>query len=151
MLEVPEQATWRNRLYDIARTDEVQAVVAFGQVARSAIDLWDGKEGLTICCVPHPSSHDEAELLSEWRAAIDHLRTVVTPDDDGDASGPNYGDAFQESDYAPIPRQDLPFGAPSFLGDDRSRRGEGGRSSVSRPSPDDRHTLVWIAPTEPTE
>jgi hypothetical protein len=151
MLQVPEQATWRDRLFDIARTDELQAVVAFGRVARSAVDLWEGKDGLTIHHVPHPSSHDEVELLDEWRAAVEHLRTVVTPDDDGDATGPNYGGVFQESDYAPIPRGDLPFGAPSFLGDDRWRRGDGGRSSVSRPSPDDRHTLTWIAPTEPIE
>ncbi|MGH2631476.1 MAG: hypothetical protein ACRDHI_13100 [Actinomycetota bacterium] len=151
MLEIPEQATWRNRLYDIARTDGLQAVVAFGQVARSATELWDGKDGVTVRCIPHPSSHDEDELLSGWRDGIEHLRTVVTPDDDGDTTLPNYGDAFQESDYAPIPRQDLPFGAPSFLGDDRWRREGGGRSSVSRPSPDDRHTLVWIAPTESTE
>jgi hypothetical protein len=151
MLQVAEQATWRNRLYDIARTDELQAVVAFGRVAQAAVGLWEGKDGLTVCLVPHPSSHDEAALLNEWRGAIDELRTVVTPDDDGDATGANYGDDFQESDYTPIPRPDLPFGAPNFLGDDGWRRAAGGFSSVSRPSPDDRHTLVWIAPISPVE
>ena len=148
MLQAPAQAGWRNRLYDIARTDEVQAVIAFGRVAQSAVDLWDGKEGLPLHRVPHPSSHDEVVLLDGWRAAIDELRTIVTPDDDGDASVPNYGATFEEGDYAPIPREDMPFGAPSFLGDDRWRRAAGGRSSASRPSPDDRHTLVWIAPPE---
>ena len=104
------------------------------------------RQGLLIE-VPHPSSHDEQKLLEEWRGAVTKLREVVPADDDGDATGPNYGPAFEESDYAAIPRRDLPFGAPAFLGDDSWLRITRGRSSVSRPSPDDRHTLTWIAPS----
>jgi hypothetical protein len=138
--------TWRNGLYDATRTTDLVAVVAFGQVAQEAVSLWDGRAGLEVVEVPHPSSHDEQELLDRWREAITTLRGLVEPDADGDTTGPNYGTAFAESDYAPIHRRDLPFGAPAFLGDDAWRRAAGGRNSVDRPTPDDRHTLRWVAP-----
>ena len=65
---------------------------------------------------------------------------------------PNYGAEFLESDYQRIPPRDLPFGVPDWLGDDAGGRTSKPRhnNSVSRPSPDDRHTLIWRAPdTEP--
>jgi hypothetical protein len=149
MLADRDQLTWRNRLFDMARSDALEAVVAFGQVAQEAVDLWPGVAGIPLKKIPHPSSHDEQALLAAWRTAITELRAIVTPDDDGDATGPNYGSSFDESDYAAIPRADLPFGAPAFLGDDAWRRAAGGNSTVSRPSPDNHHTLTWIAPSLP--
>jgi hypothetical protein len=77
---------------------------------------------------------------------VTDIRAVVTPDADGQTNLPNYGTAFAESDYAPIPRRDLPYGVPAFLGNDAWVRTTGKASSVSRPSPDDRHTLIWKAP-----
>ena len=53
---------------------------------------------------------------------------------------------FKEGDHAAIPRRDLPFGVPAFLGDDAWLRKHGGQSAVSRPTPDDGHTLIWHAP-----
>jgi hypothetical protein len=76
------------------------------------------------------------------------LRGIVGPDPGGDPTVPNYGSAFTEDDYAPIPKADLPFGLPAFVGDDRWGR-EGSphhNDAVSRPNPDDAHTLTWIAP-----
>jgi hypothetical protein len=146
MLADPTQLAWRNALYDMARSPSLQAVVAFGAVARSALALWPGRAGLAVHEVPHPSSHDPAALIDAWRDAVTALRPAVTPDDDGDPTLPNYGPTFTEADYRPIPRADLPFGVPAFLGDDGWNRKAGGRSSVSRPSPDDRHTLIWRAP-----
>lgn len=80
------------------------------------------------------------------------LRGLVTPDRGGDNTGPNYGASFAEADYAPIPRRDLPFGAPAFLGDDAWVRALPGnwQNSVGRPSPDDGHTLIWRAPQTPS-
>ena len=46
------------------------------------------------------------------------LRDIVTPDPDGDATGPNYGPKFLETDYAAVPHRDLPFGVPPWFGDD---------------------------------
>jgi uracil-DNA glycosylase len=148
VLSDPAHLAWRNRVYDKAKSASVEAVVAFGEQAQRAAALWRGKGELPLINIPHPSSHDEAQLLTKWRAAITQLRALITPDSDGDDSGPNYAATFRESDYRPIPRRDLPFGAPAFLGDDAWLRAlqPPRRSSVSRPSPDDRHTLTWIAP-----
>ena len=119
----------------------------------SLVSSWPGRgPDVDLREVPHPSSHDETRLVEEWRAAVAHLRTIVTPDDDGDNSGPNYGAGFEEGDYAAIPKRDLPFGAPAFLGDDAWVRAQpgGAQNSVARPSPDDAHTLIWHAPRTET-
>lgn len=146
-LKDPEQLAWRNRFYDKVRPKAVQAVVAFGSNAQIAYDLWPGKPSVPVSKIPHPSSRDPKRLLQEWRAAINTLRGIVTPDPDGNTSLPNYGSSFRESDYAPIPRYDLPFGVPDFLGDDSVGRTGHPRHNncVERPSPDDGHTLIWRA------
>lgn len=142
------QREWRNELYDAVTGPKLQAIIAFGGMAREAAAQWPGRPQVDLEEVPHPSSRDEQKLLSEWRAAVTKLRGIVTPDQGGDNTGPNYGQSFTEADHAAIPRRDLPFGAPAFLGDDawvRAKPG-GAQNSVSRPSPDDGHTLVWRAP-----
>ena len=145
------QLEWRNELYDAVTGRKLQAIIAFGGMAQEAASLWSGRPSVELREVPHPSSRDEKKLLEAWRAAVTELRGVVTPDRGGDNTGPNYGARFAESDYAPIPRRDLPFGAPAFLGDDgwvRAKPG-GAQNSVSRPSSDDGHTLIWRAPETP--
>ncbi|MFD9903213.1 hypothetical protein [Streptomyces sp. NPDC059063] len=146
-LDRPEQLAWRNAVYDRATDTTLQAVVAMGFMAQEAVRLWTTRPQVPLVEVPHPSSHDETVLLDAWRAAVTQLRALVTPDDDGDNTGPTYSTTFQESDYGAIPRRDLPFGAPEFLGDDAWVRAQGGANSVSRPRPDDNHTLIWKAPS----
>ena len=147
-LDDQDQLEWRNELYDAIAGPSLEAVIAFGFMAQAAVALWSGRPEVELKEIPHPSNPNEEELLDEWRAAVASLREIVTPDDDGDNAGPNYGDSFEESDYAPIPRRDLPFGAPAFLGDDAWVRAQpgGAQNSVERPSPDDGHTLIWHAP-----
>jgi hypothetical protein len=145
LLAHADQKLWRNELYDAVAGPQLQAIVAFGVNARVAVKLWSGKPPLPVIQVPHPTSHDEHALLTQWHAAIEQLRALVQPDDP--PTLPNYGDAFAETDYAAIPRGDLPFGVPAFLGDDAWARARKLHGTVSRPSPDDRHTLIWIAPT----
>jgi uracil-DNA glycosylase len=152
LLEPAEQRAWREELYTaVARAAPLQAIVAFGVNARVAVRLWAGRPAVPLLEIPHPTSHDETQLLARWRTAIDRLRTVVDPDPDGSTAEPNYGDTFTEADYAAIPRADLPFGAPRFLGDDAWARARTPplRGTVTRPPHDDRHTLIWIAPTAP--
>ena len=148
MLAEPEQLAWRNQFYDAVRPGALDAVVAFGGNAQEAYDLWAHKPSVPVERIPHPSSRDPQRLLHEWRDAIARLRELVEPDPDGDAGGANYGSSFRESDYAAIPRRDLPFGVPSFLGDDAAGRQGHPRHNncVERPSPDDGHTLIWRAP-----
>jgi len=132
----------------MAKGPKVRAIVAFGVNAQIAVDKWPGKGSTTVVKVAHPGSRDTKALLAAWRTAVTALRAKVTRDPDGDASGPNYGSQFTESDYARIPQRDLPFGLPPFVGDDGWGRAASPRhsNSVRRPIPDDFHTLVWIAP-----
>lgn len=150
-LDDEDQLEWRNELYDAVADPSLEAIIAFGFMAQRAVGLWANRPDVVLKEIPHPSNPEEDELLDGWRAAIGELRGIVTPDDDGDNTGPNYGSEFEESDYAPIPRRDLPFGAPAFLGDDAWVRAAPGAAmnSVGRPDPDDAHTLIWRAPTSP--
>ncbi len=147
-LDDQAQLPWRNELYDAATGPKLQAIIAFGEMAQAAVALWTPRPNVPLIQVPHPSSRDEKVLLDAWRAAVGQLRGVVTPDADGDNGGANYGASFTEADYAVIPRRDLPFGGPAFLGDDSWVRTSprGAQNSVERPSPDDGHTLTWHAP-----
>jgi hypothetical protein len=141
----PVHRNWRNRLYDAVVGDDLHAVIAFGVNAKAAVSLWGDcpKEPIEI---PHPSNPTENVTVAMWRKAIERLRAEVSPEAGGSNKGSNYeGSSFKESDYAPIPRRDLPFGAAAFLGDDAWVRAQPGlaRNSVGRP---DKHTLSWKAP-----
>jgi hypothetical protein len=59
-----------------------------------------------------------------------------------------FGERFSESDYARVPRGDLPFGVPSWLGiDARGRQSHPKRrKTVERDPADLLHTLIWRAP-----
>jgi len=151
VLPLPEQVAWRSTLLSLITGPKLQAVVAFGGQAQAALDLWSGlPDGIHVERVPHPSSRSASALLGAWRDAIPRLRAVVMPDPDG-AAGlalPNYGTSFREADYAPVPRGDLPFGVPAFLGDDAwGRKAKPQHNNgVSRPGKDMLHTIEWIAP-----
>lgn len=148
MLNDPQILAWRNSLYDAAKGANVQAIAAFGDQAQRAVDLWEGKGNLPLFKIPHPSSRDQKKLLDAWRTAVSALREIVTPDPDGDPAVPNYGTTFAEGDYSRIPPRDLPFGVPLWVGDDAWGRKARPKHNncVARPSPDDMHTLIWIAP-----
>jgi hypothetical protein len=144
-LSDPTQSAWRNALYDKVVGPDLQAIVGFGGMAQEAVSQWSSKPDVAIKALPHPSSRDAKALIDAWRAAVEDLRTIVTPDLDGDNAGPNYGAKFAERDYAAVPRRDLPFGAPDFLGDDSGVRAKPGaaQNSVER---DGDTRLLWDAP-----
>ncbi|WP_082946870.1 hypothetical protein [Mycobacterium sp. ACS4054] len=150
VLADPQQTAWRNRFYDMLVGPNLEAVVAFGANASAALELWTTKPDVPTFQVPHPSSHDATTLLNKWRASVPELRNVITPDEDGDTTLPNYGDSFEEADYQRIPSADLPFGLPPWMGDDSwGRRAQPKHNNcVSRPANDPDHTLIWQAPTE---
>lgn len=148
LLAQDEHRTWRNKLFDDITGPSLQAIVAFGGEAREAVRLWDSKPSVPVFEVPHPSSRDAKKLRDAWHTAVDDLRDIVTPDADGDATLPNYGSTFRESDYARIPPRDMPFGVPPWFGDDAWGRKAKPRhnNSVERPGSDLRHTLIWKSP-----
>lgn len=148
ILSDPAHRAWQNELFDHAKGPNLQAIVAFGLYARRAIEEWEGRPDIPVFYVPHPSSRDTRKLLDSWRETVKSLRNIVTPDGDADPHLPGYGTEIDEAAYAVIPRRDLPFGVPVWLGDDswgRKARPEH-RNCVRRPDPDDRHTLIWVAP-----
>jgi 5-methylthioadenosine/S-adenosylhomocysteine deaminase len=151
ILRDPEHLRWRNELFDKVKGPNLQAVIAFGAQARDAVDLWEGKGDLPVFELPHPSSRNPRQLIDAWRDAVTRLREIVPADLDGRPVAPNYADEFREEDYARVPLRDLPFGVPEWLGDDSWGRTAIPRhnNSVSRPSPDDGHTLTWVAPRSP--
>ncbi len=150
ILDDPVHKAWQNELFNRAKGPDLQAVVAFGQYAKKAIEQWEGSSHIPVFYVPHPSSRDTKKLLDSWRKTIESLRKIITPDEDADPLLPNYGAEIDEKAYARIPKRDLPFGVPEWLGDDSWGRKAKPvhRNCVRRPDPDDRHTLIWIAPKE---
>lgn len=135
----------------------LQAIIAFGEVAQEAYDLWAASNP-AVAAVPvfklaHPAAVDRSGsgndiALKKWAAAIQQLRGTVTPDVGGDASGPNYGAYFTELDYARIPRWDFPSVTPAYIGDDSWGRAATPRHNncCERPSPDDRKSLALTPP-----
>ncbi len=140
--------TWRNGVYASVCGPELQAVVAFGLNAQEALRQWTDHPDVPVFELPHPSSHDATALLDAWRAAVPELRAVVTPDPGGSQTGPGYGTSFTEEDYSAVPAADLPFGVPSWVGDDSRGRTASPRqrNSVARPAADPDHGLLWQAP-----
>jgi uracil-DNA glycosylase len=148
LLANQDQLDWRNELYDRITGPKLEAIVAFGGQAHQALRLWDPRPDVPTFEIEHPSSHTPATLQNEWRAAIADLREIITPDPDGDPQLPNYGTKFRETDYAPIPARDLPFGLPAWFGDDGWGRSDSPRHNncVGRPASDPEHSLIWQAP-----
>jgi hypothetical protein len=148
----------RHALYNaLFAGGSLQAILAFGDVAHHAYDVWAASNP-AVSAVPsfklaHPaavdrdgSGHDAA--LNAWATAITTLRTIVTPDHGGDASGPNFGAYFTEVDYARIPRWDFPSMTPTYVGDDSWGRAANPRHNncCERPSPDDTVSLLLTPP-----
>jgi uracil-DNA glycosylase len=149
LLADPDHLAWRNHLLDAITGPPLEVIVAFGQNAQAALALWDRVPDVPVFNLPHPSAHNTADLLDQWRTALADIRAAVAPDPGGDNTVPNYGTTrFEEADYARIPTVDLPFGLPAWVGDDSwGRLGSPKHNNcVSRPSTDPDHTIVWQAP-----
>lgn len=148
----------RHALYDsFLSSGSLQAIVAFGDVAHQAYDLWSAANpavaAIPVVKLAHPAAVDRTASgndasLKKWKSAVTQLRAMVTPDADGDAGTPNYGKYFTEMDYARIPRWDLPSVAPAYVGDDSWGRAATPRHNncCARPSPDDSLSLDLSPP-----
>ncbi len=151
-------ATFRHGFYDrLLAGGALEAVVAFGDNAQLAYDLWAASNpavgAIPVVKVAHPAAVDRGgsgndAALKAWAKAVTTLRAIVTPDPAGDASGPNFGAYFTECDYARIPRWDLPQPAPAYAGDDSWGRAATPQHNncCERPSPDDAKSLLLTPP-----
>lgn len=148
LLSDPVHTAWRNKVFKAVTGPKLQAIVAFGDIAKKTVKLWTGKGTTPVFETYHPSyKNDEATLTDDWNRVISALRAIIVKDPDGNNTLPLYGSAFKESDYSPIPMRDLPFGTANFLGNDTWLRtsGSGGMNSVIRTGGDD-FTITWKAP-----
>ncbi len=146
ILRDPAIRAWRNRTYDACIGPDLQAIVAFGSQAHRAVELWDTRPDVPLFEVRHPSSRNPEELADGWRAAITALRGIITPEDPAGHAEPNYGPEVTLADYADIPRGDLPFGTPSFIGRDQPKKNRPLRdSTVSRKGEDQ---IIWRLPDQ---
>ena len=144
-----DQKRWRNRFYDLVTGPDLQAIVAFGANAQEALRLWDGAP----------------DVLPDQRAAPLEPRRRRPREGLArrDPAAPRSRDPGRRRDARPaqlrrhhrggrLPRRsrrrDLPFGLPSWVGDDAWGRKATPRhnNSVERLSTDPDHTLVWQAP-----
>lgn len=149
LLALPEQVAWRNEFYDKLVTPNLQAIVALGGPASEAVRQWKTRPAhVPVIYAVHPSSKDPALLAKTYRLAVERLRKVVTPDPDGDAKQPTYGDELTELDYVRIPRRDLPAEAPRWIGDDSWGRLEAAphNNTAVRPKPDDQVSILFRNP-----
>ncbi len=147
LLEDPAHIAWRYKVFDAVTGPKLQAIVAFGVVAKKAIELWNGKSDISVFETYHPSYRfSEENLTTDRNWVATELRKIVTQDRGAKGNLPFYGKAFVEEDYSPIPSGDLPFGVAPFMGDEHCLRASShGKNSVSRPSGDD-FTLTWKSP-----
>ena len=113
----PQILDYRNAILDrLVSENRLQAVVAFGSGAQHALQHWPGAASLPVFEVMHPAAPIQSDVLSTWNTALDGLRPLVDPDEDGAADPTPYGSAFLGADEAAIPRHDLPFGLPPWHG-----------------------------------
>ncbi len=156
--ECAELMAWRHAFLDrLLAAGSVQAIVAFGENAQRAHQLWAAASRaareVPVVRIAHPAAVDrdgsgEDPALGQWAAAVRKLRKIVTPDPDGDPTGRSYGAYFTETDYLRVPRRDLPLAAPPYVGDDSWGRAAAPRHNncCERPRPDDSVSLVLTPP-----
>jgi hypothetical protein len=152
--------TWRHGFFDrLLAGGGLQAIVAFGDNAQRAYDLWAATSpaaaGVPVFKIAHPAAVDRIgsgndAALKGWAKAVAALRGVVTPDPDGDPGTPGFGSYFTEADYVRVPRWDLPKASPAYVGDDSWGRASTPRHNncCDRPSPDDRVSLILSPPPD---
>ena len=125
---------YRHRWLDglLGEGSRVQAVVAFGHLARDAYERWaDANPGraaelavepLTHPTMPEASSHGDPErrreamrrLLQQWNGALRRLDEALT-DRDEERELVLYGDDLGSGDRGAIPEFDLPAGSPPWM------------------------------------
>lgn len=118
-VNTPAVKQWRNHLLDALKTPDVEAILAFGQFARSAVDEWPGAKSFKnddrVFFLTHPTA--KFGVLSNWNQHLAPIAAKVSLDPDGVRNlAPYTGSDFQESDLVRIPRRDLGFGATKWMG-----------------------------------
>lgn len=132
----PQILDYRNAYLDrLADENRLQAIVAFGSGAQHAVQQWPRAGDYPVFEVMHPAAPIQSAVLATWNAALDGMRSLVEPDEDGTVASEVYGNAFLGADHASIPRFDLPFGMAPWHG---TASGQSERDGNKR--------IIWKAP-----
>jgi hypothetical protein len=127
--------TARNAWFDhAAAANRFEVVIAAGQAAAHAVASWPGHTAFEVVEIQHPSAREAVALAASWNKGLRRARPLVVPDRGAVVDTTDYARTMLPTDRAPIPRRDLPFGIPPWMGD-----GE----HVERDGPT---RLVWEAP-----
>jgi len=133
--EDPAIAEYRHRWLDeLAASNDFEAIIAFGQLADSAVTLWRTTPAAqaaqasqaTYVHLTHPTATQGASdagepgaeeatrrLLAGWNRGLATLSKVVTPDTPRKLVP--YGSSFTHRDLTPIPECDFPPGVPAWM------------------------------------
>lgn len=153
----PAIIAYRNRWLDALLPQQVQGVVALGQLADLAWQAWKtGPRGATFQgvyqAVTHPTQPESsskgdsakrkaaiAKMLQGWNVALQALHPKVTPD----VPTPLvlYGEAFLDGELPDVPQEDLPAGSPQWMC--------GNADFARRTGADDKTKRVTITVTVP--
>ncbi len=113
----PVVAAFRTEVLDrLVEENPIEVVVAIGRAAGEVVDEWAPPTGVRRESITHPGSPDDAAVTTNWNGALARLAPALEPDPGVDADATPYGAGFEPDDHEPIPRADLPFGVPEFLG-----------------------------------
>jgi len=125
-------ADYRHAWLDaIVANNDIQVIVALGQLADRAYQTWKQTPAGTTCtalyaAVAHPTYPESAsrsgsitkaeafkKLCTSWNAALITFDGHLTQDQPTALVA--YGDTIEKPDLAPIPEFDLPAGLPSWM------------------------------------
>jgi len=112
----PLVINYRNEFLDkILNDNPIEAVIGIGAGARHAIQHWPHPNNLHISYLVHPAA-PPTMVTDDWNTELPILLGKIEPDV-GETPDPTpYGPDWSPNDRADIPRRDLPFGVPDWLG-----------------------------------
>jgi uracil-DNA glycosylase len=147
-MDRPAISTWHNALLDAVANPELEAILAFGQAARHALEKWPGTAAFDatgrVFYLMHPTARPESAVLENWNSILSRVGTVVTPDADGEADLAKYaGEKFAKTDLMRIPLHDFSFGVPQWSGSGDNAV----RLSPGKPLPaflKDKTAIAWV-------
>jgi uracil-DNA glycosylase len=137
----PTDATimaYRNSLFDrAAATNNLTAIIAFGQHANTSAMNWPGRGSIPIVHLTHPTA--PSGVAANWNSHFAAAQSAIAPDGDGHVDSTPYSTmtAIPSTD---IPRRDLPFGIPSWHGMGGSTRSQRGSGATFESQ------ITWTAP-----
>ncbi len=130
--------TFRNKLFDYAAsTNNLAAILAFGQYGYASVSNWPGAGTTPIIHVSHPTA--QTGVAANWNSNFSAASQVIHPDSDGHVDTTPYN-TTGPLPHTDIPRRDLPFGVPAWHGaggGTRSQRNSGSHFETQ---------ITWTAP-----